>query len=57
MGRRVKGINKNRLCENCGLPLGNRVPSARYCLRLACRNELNKKWNKSFLEKRKLVKN
>ncbi len=53
MSKRKKAVIKNRPCENCGLPLGNRCPSARYCLRKACRTEVGKIDNKNSREKLK----
>jgi len=50
---RHKGVNPNRLCENCNMPLGNRVPSARYCLRVDCRKDIERKQGKKAREKKK----
>ena len=58
MSRKKKAVIENRPCENCGLPLENgRHVNARYCLRLACRNEVAKKYADKSRKKQKRLLN
>lgn len=58
MVRKKKANIEGRLCENCGLPLEiGRVVTARYCLRKACRDEINKRNNRNSIERKKRLRN
>ena len=45
-----------KLCENCGLPLGERPPTTKYCLRDFCVKQVHRKNVKKSLEKKKVEK-
>lgn len=57
MMARGKRIIPNRLCENCGLALGNRYFTTKYCLRKLCRTEVNKRNAKNSIERKKRLRN
>lgn len=40
-----------KVCENCGLSLGERPPLTKYCLRVDCVKEVNGRWAKKLRDR------
>ena len=46
-------MDEERLCINCGLPLGERHPLAKLCLRPECLKSVQRKHNKNVNERKR----